>query len=355
MEGGVVDLVQELPFEEVRRQAHLKRAMAATAGKRRKDKKAVEIDAVKISAEEIHAEVERKKAKKARRAREKKEKQQRAAFRAKNKLRLVQALQAKLDAQRGKKNKLPVTPLPAGELKRKEAVKQKTMTEMFLFTGRNLPASSDPISSSSGSEPEGSAFVVASPAPQQEVVTVSSDTMLPSDSGSGFTDSGQVGVLGLSCEGVDQCKRKASNVVHLSLEPEGHDSDLPEDLDLSNLQELTFSDSDEEDDFEDSSPAAKKRKKDYDSTRKFQEVWAVKLPWAEGILGSDGVLHMVKCNPCTIFNKKPCIMAPKWDMLVKHKGRRTTDKDIPKYGVKKGQFYISSDCKHRKNMRLYIA
>ena len=48
----------------------------------------------------------------------------------------------------------------------------------------------------------------------------------------------------------------------------------------------------------------------YDRHRKFQLEWAAKLPWAEAMLATDGVLHMVRCKVCSEFDCKSCIMAP---------------------------------------------
>lgn len=90
----------------------------------------------------------------------------------------------------------------------------------------------------------------------------------------------------------------------------------------------------DEDDF--ACPLSKKRRKNYDATKLFQEVRAVRLPWAKGVLNCNGSLHMVKCIPCCMFSSKPCILAPKWDTLVKYEGRRVAEKDMPKYNVKKG-------------------
>ena len=93
----------------------------------------------------------------------------------------------------------------------------------------------------------------------------------------------------------------------------------------------------------------------YDRHRKFQLEWVAKLPWAEAMLAIDGVLHMVRCKVCSEFDRKPCIMAPKSDTLWKHDGKRTAKRDLPQFGVKKGEHYIAIQCKHRKNMRLYAA
>jgi len=46
-------------------------------------------------------------------------------------------------------------------------------------------------------------------------------------------------------------------------------------------------------------------------------------------------------------------MALKSDTLCKHDGKRTVKRDLLQYSVKKGEHYISNQCKHRKNMRLY--
>jgi hypothetical protein len=93
----------------------------------------------------------------------------------------------------------------------------------------------------------------------------------------------------------------------------------------------------------------------YDKHRKFQTVWAAKLPWAEGIMATDGILHMVKCKVCSSIDRKPCVMAPKSDTLFKHDGKRTARKDLPQYKVKAGQQYVATQCKHRRNMKLYAA
>ena len=93
----------------------------------------------------------------------------------------------------------------------------------------------------------------------------------------------------------------------------------------------------------------------YDRHRKFQSEWAAKLPWAEAMLATDGVPHMVCYKVCSKFDHKPCIMASKSDTLWKHDGKRTAKRDLPQFGVKKGEHYIATQCKYRKNMRLYAA
>jgi hypothetical protein len=38
------------------------------------------------------------------------------------------------------------------------------------------------------------------------------------------------------------------------------------------------------------------RKQNYDHTKKFQDLWATKLPWAEMFPWSNGLLQNVKCK-----------------------------------------------------------
>lgn len=45
----------------------------------------------------------------------------------------------------------------------------------------------------------------------------------------------------------------------------------------------------------------------YDHHRKFQTIWATKLPWAEGIMATNGILHIVKCKVYSAIDRKPCV------------------------------------------------
>ena len=83
--------------------------------------------------------------------------------------------------------------------------------------------------------------------------------------------------------------------------------------------------------------------------------WACKLPWAEGILTNQGRLHMVKCTVCSTMEKSDRLMQPKWDTLKKHEGRRKAIRNMPAYNVKKGEWYMAKDSKHKKNLALYNA
>ena len=126
--------------------------------------------------------------------------------------------------------------------------------------------------------------------------------------------------------------------------------------DLDELEEVSVPDSDGDFDEDIDSIAPKKKpRKNYDLTRKFQLEWACKLPWAEGILTNNGRLHMVKCTVCSTMEKSDRLMQPKWDTLKKHEGRRKATKNMPAYNVKKGEWYMAKDSKHKKNMALFNA
>jgi len=62
--------------------------------------------------------------------------------------------------------------------------------------------------------------------------------------------------------------------------------------------------------------------KRYDHHRKFQTLWVAKLPWTEGIMATDGTLHMIRYYVCFAFERKPYIMAPKVDTLFHYKKTR---------------------------------
>ena len=68
-----------------------------------------------------------------------------------------------------------------------------------------------------------------------------------------------------------------------------------------------------------------KLKKNYDLQCEFHNEWAAKEPWSEGVLGEDGVMHLVCCRPCFVIRGKPIHMAPKWDTISKH-GQREIHK-----------------------------
>jgi hypothetical protein len=91
-----------------------------------------------------------------------------------------------------------------------------------------------------------------------------------------------------------------------------------------------------------------KFKKSYDHTRKFQLEWAPKLPWVEGVLVLDGILHNVFYKVSSIIDKKPLLLAPKWDALMKHESKKKANEDLLELSVKAREWYNSKTCRHKK-------
>jgi hypothetical protein len=75
-------------------------------------------------------------------------------------------------------------------------------------------------------------------------------------------------------------------------------------------------------------PPPQKFKKSNDYTRKFQLEWATKLPWAKEVFVVNGILPNVQCKVYNTINMKPLLFVPKWDILVKHEGKRKSNKDL---------------------------
>ncbi len=64
-------------------------------------------------------------------------------------------------------------------------------------------------------------------------------------------------------------------------------------------------------------------------------------------------MHIVKYKICSNIEHKDKLLAPKWDSPQKHVNKRK-DKNPMKW-VKKGEWYVSKDCKHRKNEVVYAS
>ncbi len=45
----------------------------------------------------------------------------------------------------------------------------------------------------------------------------------------------------------------------------------------------------------------------------FQDIWVVKLPWVEAVMGLNGKLSMVKCKVCNFVEMKDKSLVPKFD------------------------------------------
>ena len=228
-----------------------------------------------------------------------------------------------------------------GEQTTKKKAREKQSIANYFNSSRN-PSNVWPLNmvpDQPGAEPHSS----NSNGRSSESAGVSIDTVTPSDS------SGDTIVLSAKSPMI----------------PIASDSDNAGSMDNADLVEIPMGDEALSSEEEVESPPKKKKKgtkslksekqKRYDRHRKFQTEWSAKLPWAEGILTDDGILHLVRCRVCSAVGKKPCVMAPKSDTLFKHDGRRTAKKDIPKYGVKVGESYMALDCKHMQNLKVYAA
>ena len=101
-------------------------------------------------------------------------------------------------------------------------------------------------------------------------------------------------------------------------------------------------------------PVHKKVKKSYEASRKFQDTWAARLPWAELHQGGDGLYDLVKCLVYTVIEGRDKILGPKWDTLMKHGGKRKATHDMPN-GPKKDKWYQDKNCRHVKNERIFAA
>jgi hypothetical protein len=96
------------------------------------------------------------------------------------------------------------------------------------------------------------------------------------------------------------------------------------------------------------------KKQNYDVTKQFQNSWAPKLSWAKLCLGSDGNLHIVKCNIFSEVEGKHTLLALKWDSFYKHASCKKVHKNIGN-NVKKGDWYYSKVFRHAKNQKLFTS
>jgi hypothetical protein len=62
-------------------------------------------------------------------------------------------------------------------------------------------------------------------------------------------------------------------------------------------------------------------------------------------------MMMVKCTTCSVVTGKPRILALKIATLQWHQGNYTAEKNMPG-GIKKGNKYMNTNCRHLKNERI---
>jgi hypothetical protein len=70
----------------------------------------------------------------------------------------------------------------------------------------------------------------------------------------------------------------------------------------------------------------------------FQDGWAIKLPWAKCVLGSNGKVPQVQCKVCTWIEGKDKLFVPKLDYLCKHVGHHKVL--VPILGVEKKHYFF---------------
>jgi hypothetical protein len=58
-----------------------------------------------------------------------------------------------------------------------------------------------------------------------------------------------------------------------------------------------------------------------DVSRKFQDVWTLKMPWEDPICNEVGVVTFVKCCVCSKFEKEK-VFVVKWDCIKKDVSKR---------------------------------
>jgi len=80
--------------------------------------------------------------------------------------------------------------------------------------------------------------------------------------------------------------------------------------------------------------------------KKFQDVWSMKIPWAETIFDATRNILGVKCKVCTKIEIKDNILNPKWDSLEKQMGKRKNEKGVKVVDVK---------CAHAKNETKFVS
>ncbi len=67
-------------------------------------------------------------------------------------------------------------------------------------------------------------------------------------------------------------------------------------------------------------PPKKIWKKVWEFNKVFQDVWAIKLPWAEAIIGPNGKMTQVRYTICNQEEKRKKLLVFKLDGLQKHVG-----------------------------------
>jgi hypothetical protein len=80
-------------------------------------------------------------------------------------------------------------------------------------------------------------------------------------------------------------------------------------------------------------------------------VWVCCFPWAETIVGEDGLVTHVQCKICSNIERKPKLLAPKFDTLQKHVERRKAT--ILNSSIVVEDYFYCKDVAHAKNEKTY--
>jgi hypothetical protein len=56
----------------------------------------------------------------------------------------------------------------------------------------------------------------------------------------------------------------------------------------------------------------------------FQNVWAIKFPWAKVVIGVEGKMTQMRCRICNEAEKREKFLVPKFNGLQKHVGHQKT-------------------------------
>jgi len=66
----------------------------------------------------------------------------------------------------------------------------------------------------------------------------------------------------------------------------------------------------------------RKKIKLYERSRKFQDTWMTKLPWAKFVFDEKGEVQQIRCKVCTSVEGKHKLLVTKLDSLLKHQGHQ---------------------------------
>ncbi len=80
--------------------------------------------------------------------------------------------------------------------------------------------------------------------------------------------------------------------------------------------------------------------------KKFQDVWFMKMPWAETIFDVTKNLSIVRCKVCIKIEIKDNFLNPKWDSLEKQTGKRKNEGEVKVVDVM---------CAHAKNETNFVS